>query len=90
MSEVKYVVIFNTEAEAEARQVEDLATHITYLETLPDPKQKFTKYKAQTKQWALPRPRLDGRFDYGICTHANYAGFEVKEYNQDDYPQDEE
>lgn len=77
------VVIFDTEAEAEAQQVLDLEKHFeTHSDNLD--------YIAQTLRWAEPKERLDGKWDYTICEHQDYTGFTLQEYNNEDYEQPEE
>lgn len=70
-------VVFDTEAEAEAQQAIDLVCHLAHH---TDP-----EYTAQTTRWAVPRQRLDGKWAYPICTHQDYTGFTVEEYDPANY-----
>jgi len=79
---MQYVVIFDTEAAAEVRQAEDLTAHKAFHGVVVG-----SDYDTQTTRWATPRPRLDGHYDYDICTHADYEGCDVQEYSQDNYQQ---
>ena len=76
------VVIFDTEAEAEAQQALDLVEH---FKTHTD-----AKYRAETTRWANPRERLDGKWDYQICEHQDYTGMTLQEFNAEDYMIEEE
>lgn len=75
-------VVFNTEAEAEARQAMDLIDH---LAVHADP-----SYVAGTTRWAVPQQRLDGKWAYPCCQHSDYTGLTVEEYDPNNYSQLEE
>jgi len=74
--------VFNTEAEAEARQALDLQDHLTVHNTEP--------YKSQTTRWAEPKQRLDGKWAYPCCEHSDYTGIVVEQYDPLNYPQESE
>lgn len=38
-----------------------------------------------TTAWAIPRQRVDGKWAYPIYDQADYTGYVVEEYNQDNY-----
>ena len=71
-------VVFDTEAEAEARQAEDLQCHLAVHNDSP-------AYTAETTRWATPRERLDGKWAYAICAHADYTGLVTEEYDATNY-----
>ena len=75
-------VVFDTEAEAEARQALDLADHLAVHNTNP--------YASQTTRWAVPRQRLDGKWAYATCPDSDYTGLTVEVYNENNYPTQEE
>jgi len=75
-------VVFNTEAEAEAQQVLDLACHLMMHNEEP--------YASQTTRWATPTQRLDGKWAYTICEGQDYTGLTVEEYDSNNYPTEEE
>jgi hypothetical protein len=74
-------VIFNTEAEAEARQALDLVDHLAVHNTDP--------YSAQTTRWAIPKQRLDGKWAYPTCEHSDYDGLIVEVYDPANYSNEE-
>jgi len=75
------VVIFDTIEEAEAQDSVDL---IEWFKTHPG-----AKYQAQTTKWAIPRERLDGKYDYKICPGQDYGARTVKDFDIDDYASEE-
>ena len=74
--------VFNTYEEAEARQAIDLQDHLAVHNTEP--------YKSQTKRWAEPKQRLDGKWAYPCCEHSDYTGIVVEQYDPINYPQESE
>ena len=76
------VVIFDTEEQAETQQALDLIEHLKF-HTNPE-------YQAGTTRWAVPRERLDGKWDYPACSHQDYTGMLVEEYDSANYPVVEE
>lgn len=75
-------VVFNTQAEAEARQALDLVDHLATHNDNPD-------YTAQTIRWAVPQERLDGKWAYPTCPDSNYDGLTVEQYDPNNYPKEE-
>ncbi len=75
------VVIFDTESEAETQQAIDLVSHLA--------NHTDETYNSQTTRWAIPRLRLDGKWDYDTCEHSDYTGLTLQNYNQADYAKDE-
>lgn len=70
--------VFNTEAEAEARQALDLQDHLAIHNSEP--------YVSQTTRWATPKQRLDGKWAYPCCEHSDYTGVTVEAYDPANYP----
>jgi len=75
-------VVFDTEAEAEAKQVSDL---IAWLAVCHHP-----EYAEQTTKWAIPLQRLDGKWAYRCCPQVDYSGHTTEEYDQSNYPSEAE
>lgn len=76
------VAVFDTEAEAEAAQAYCYAHHI---ENHPD-----QEYVAGTTRWAVPRLRVDGKWDIPVCHHTDATGAtNLEEYNPANYPVEE-
>ena len=70
--------VFDTFAQAEARQALDLQDHLAVHSDTP--------YSSQTTRWAAPRQRLDGKWAYPCCEHSDYTGVSVEVYDSENYP----
>jgi len=73
------VVVFNTEAEAETRQVADLICHLEYYN---DP-----VYVSHTTRWDTPLQRNDGKWTIACCEEFDYTGETIDTFDIADYPE---
>ena len=79
-------VVFNTEAEADAQMVLDLACcHADHKARDYNP-----KWEAQTTKRADRRERLDGKWAIPCCSCQDYTGKTVEDYDPANYPEPEE
>ena len=83
---MRQVVVFKTQAEAEAQQALDHICNVA-CKKLED---YNADWEAGTDRWAIPIERLDGKFDYSLCPYQDYTGMVVEEYDAANYPVEEE
>jgi hypothetical protein len=78
------VAVFDTEAEALTAQEMCYANHMANHNDNPD-------YTAQTTAWAIPRQRLDGKWDFPVCHHTDTTGApNIEDYDPANYATEEE
>ena len=68
------MVLFDDLADAEAQQILDYALYNT-VHTCPN-----------TTSWAIPRERIDSKWDYPAYSLQDYTGFQIEEYDPSKYP----
>lgn len=67
-------VVFNTLEEANIKQEAD---YLVFCGGITENK--------TTTAWAIPQQRLDGKWAYPIYDQADYTGYVVEEYNENNY-----
>ncbi len=74
----KPVVVFNTKAEADALQERDYAQFISLSSDVD--------YERTTTAWDIPKQKTNGDWTYLTYPPADYTGYTLEEYDEDNYP----
>jgi hypothetical protein len=67
-------VVFETLEQANAKQESD---YLVFCNGITEGR--------TTTAWAIPRQRIDGKWAYPIYPSADYTGYTIEEYNEDNY-----
>lgn len=74
------VAVYDTYEEAETAQGYCYTNHMANHNDNP-------AYTAGTVRWAIPRERLDGKWDFPLCHHSDITGAtNIEEYDPASYP----